>query len=128
MTTIATFEAQRIGPALVIGGSGFLGSHVVEQLLQEPSPAPITSASRKPRTGTVFDGVAYKELDLNNSAAVNELLADVQPEVVFYVAAPRAIDGANGPAVFHNTIGDGTRHVLEAATAVPCTKVTCTST
>jgi sterol-4alpha-carboxylate 3-dehydrogenase (decarboxylating) len=116
------YESQQLGPSLVIGGSGFTGSHVVEQLLNEKGAGSITAASRNPRNDNCFDGVSYLSLDVCDAAAVTKLISEVRPEVIFHVAAPRAIDGANNPAVFHEAIIDGTRHVLDAAKASPTVK------
>ena len=57
-------------PALVLGGAGFAGSHLVAELSSEAVAAPSRS-----------------ELDLTDAAAVRETVAAVQPQNVFHLAA-----------------------------------------
>ncbi len=42
MAMALPFESQRICSVLVIGGSGFIGSHIVEHLVKEAGPGSIT--------------------------------------------------------------------------------------
>jgi sterol-4alpha-carboxylate 3-dehydrogenase (decarboxylating) len=109
-------ESQRIRSALVIGGCGFMGSHIVEHLVKDANSGHVTVVSRNPHQNRL-GGVKYMQADICDPEAISKALASTKPEVVFHVAAPRAIDGANNPSIFRGTIVHGTRHVLEAAQA-----------
>ena len=58
---------------LVTGGSGFLGSHVVEVLRARGASSVVVPRSR--------------DYDLTDAGAARRLFADVRPEVVFHLAA-----------------------------------------
>jgi GDP-L-fucose synthase len=58
---------------LVTGGSGFLGSHVVEVLRARGASSVVVPRSR--------------DYDLTDAGATRRLFADVRPEVVFHLAA-----------------------------------------
>lgn len=66
---------------LVTGGTGFLGSHLVERLRAEPGFEP--SVARR------------RDYDLTRSDDAARLFADVQPELVFHLAAEVGGIGAN---------------------------------
>ncbi|KAI9711709.1 MAG: hypothetical protein M1820_001853 [Bogoriella megaspora] len=110
-----------IHSAMVIGGCGFMGSHIVEQLLKESRLVSITVVSRNPN-GNHLDGVRYIQADITNAQSIKNVIAEAQPEVIFHAAAPRAIDGVNDASVFYRTIVEGTQHVLEEAATTPAVK------
>ena len=65
---------------VVTGGSGFLGSYVVEQLRQKGAAVFV------PRS---------RQYDLREKPAIERLFSDCQPEVVFHLAAVVGGIGAN---------------------------------
>jgi GDP-L-fucose synthase len=96
---------------VVTGGSGFLGSHVV-QLLEREQPAAIVV----PRS---------RSYDLTHEAAVRQLYADARPELVFHLAAQVGGIGANqkNPGkYFHDNLQMGV-HVIEQARLAGVEKV-----
>ncbi|KAL9074037.1 MAG: hypothetical protein Q9157_004527 [Trypethelium eluteriae] len=111
-----SWEQRYIDSAMVIGGCGFVGFHIVQHLLKESRCGQITVASRNPNENRL-DGVSYVQLDLANARSVKEVVAKIKPEVIFHVAAPRAVDGVNNTSIFFQTIAEGTKNVIEAATA-----------
>lgn len=62
-----------MGSALVTGGGGFAGGHLVELLSRGEAPDPVAPPS--------------SELDLRDAAAVRERVAELRPSAVFHLAA-----------------------------------------
>ncbi len=116
--------ASSPSPSLVIGGSGFIGSHLVEELL------------RQGKTVRVFDRAPFPgdlELqphemvlgDILDRQAVVRAMADCR--VVFHLAAtPMLWD--RDPAVFERLNHQGTRRVLAAAREARVPRLVFTST
>ncbi|KAL9114713.1 MAG: hypothetical protein Q9227_001391 [Pyrenula ochraceoflavens] len=109
----------QLGSALVIGGCGFLGHHIVRELLADSS---CTSVSVMSRTGRPdqnrFDSVNYIKGDITKAEDVNQVLQTVKPNVIFNTASPVAyIDHEHAPEYFTVNV-DGNRNLLAAAKAV----------
>ncbi|KAH8654968.1 hypothetical protein BGZ60DRAFT_385822 [Tricladium varicosporioides] len=112
-------EAPPVLPhVLVIGGCGFLGSHIVSALLAHPSRPKVTVASRTP-TRNVIDGATYHAADISSSLAIQNLLSATRPVVIINAASSLAKAGAK--ASTSSTI-EGTRLSLAYATKSPSVK------
>ena len=87
---------------LVTGGSGFLGSHVVERL---------TAEGLEPMVA------AHRDYDLTRAEDVARLFGDTQPDLVFHLAAEVGGIGANrmSPGRFWYANLLMSAHVLEAS-------------
>jgi UDP-glucose 4-epimerase len=112
---------------LVIGGAGFVGSHIVDQLLEEPvakvtvldnfvrgTHENLASAAEDERVRIVDGSVLDREL-------LDELMADAQ--YVFHLAALWLFECVHEPrkALEHNVVG--TFNVIEAAQQAGVRKV-----
>jgi UDP-glucose 4-epimerase len=102
--------------AVVTGGAGFVGSHVVEALLARGDDVTIVDNLSTGRRENVREGASLVEADIRD--ALGDVFADARPEVVVHLAAQidvrRSVaDPAYDAAV--NVIG--TVNVLEAARA-----------
>jgi sterol-4alpha-carboxylate 3-dehydrogenase (decarboxylating) len=75
------------GPALVTGGAGFFGYHLIKALLQESGCGPIVSINRNPKTN-FHEGVEYRAGSIDNEDFIRGVFNDVKPRVIFHVAAP----------------------------------------
>jgi nucleoside-diphosphate-sugar epimerase len=87
--------------ALVTGGTGFIGTHLAEQLRLRD-----------------FDtrAVGHRELDVTDSEAVGALMRGVRPQYVFHLAASNVMSGRiSSPEEVQQVNVSGTRNVLEAA-------------
>ncbi|CAF9906203.1 hypothetical protein IMSHALPRED_004129 [Imshaugia aleurites] len=114
-------SSRALGPTVVIGGCGFVGFHIVNALLQDPNCESVSVISRNPNVN-LYEGVSYYTDDICNLNEIRELLAVIEPRVIFHAAAPRGDDPAVQPGDHHKTSVDGTRNVLTCATESPTVK------
>ncbi|KAF2178176.1 NAD(P)-binding protein [Zopfia rhizophila CBS 207.26] len=99
--------------ALVIGGCGFLGSHIVEQLLHDAAVS-VAVVSRKPRPKGNDLRVSYHAADITDEAQILALFDKIKPHVVIHTASPHYTDSA---AALLRTNVEGTKVLLKSAKA-----------
>lgn len=129
--------ASRIDGAtiLVTGGTGCIGSTLMAQLAAR-RPARLVSISRggEERARSAADwprqaGAEYLRADVGSLRAVEAVIGDVRPDIVFHVAAQRS--PALAETEVHRTVSTnvlGVRNVLEAASAAGTRQVVLAST
>ena len=105
--------AQR---ALVTGGAGFIGSHVVDSLVRDGYEVLVVDDLSTGDTGRLADGAKLAQLDITDLAAVNRAFDGFKPEAVFHLAAQASVtasvaDPGRDCAV---NVG-GTLNIVEAA-------------
>lgn len=101
---------------LVTGGTGFIGSHVVRQLLDSGADVHALDNGFTGSAELVPEAVTIHNVDLRNADAVNRTLNDVDPSILVHLAAIHFVPYCNEnpkEAFDVNTIG--TRNVLQAA-------------
>jgi sterol-4alpha-carboxylate 3-dehydrogenase (decarboxylating) len=104
-------EEHPLGTVLVVGGSGFLGSYIVQRLLSGNQVSHIAITSRNP-TSLDDSRVTCHAVDISNRETVQKLFATLRPQVVIHVAAPTP----RAPAKAHTaTSVTGTQNLLQAA-------------
>jgi sterol-4alpha-carboxylate 3-dehydrogenase (decarboxylating) len=112
---------SELGACLVIGGCGFLGSHIVRELLDDPTCTSVAVMSRNPFKNR-YDNVTYFIGDIKNVEHVNSVVSQVKPKVIFNTASPHAyIDHEQAPDYFYVNV-DGNKNLLAAAAAVGTVK------
>lgn len=87
--TAVTDTTAPLDSVAVIGGSGFLGHHIVRQLLDEPTVTSVAVMSRNP-TANLVPGAVYRAGDITNQADVDCFIAEFNPNVVINTASPVA--------------------------------------
>ncbi len=114
---------------LVTGGTGCIGSTLMAQLAAR-DPGRLVSLSRGLTSGwPVQPDAEYLRCDVRDRARLDEVMAEVRPDVIFHVAAQRS--PALAEVEVHRTVTTnvfGTRNVLGAAAAAGVPQVVCAST
>ncbi|TQN75406.1 Sterol-4-alpha-carboxylate 3-dehydrogenase, decarboxylating, partial [Colletotrichum shisoi] len=108
-----------LGKVLVIGGNGFLGHHVVNQLLAGDRWAVAAVDVIDLRCGhNRHARASYHEADITDTDKVKSIIESVKPDVVIHTASP-AVQGDNAVAkdLFRKVNVDGTASVVAACQA-----------
>lgn len=112
---------------LVTGGAGFIGSHLVEELLAEDHDVAILDdfndfydpAIKRGNIAAVAADVAVHQLDLRDSQAVRTLFHREKFDAVAHLAARAGVrPSIAAPQLYFDTNVSGTLHLLEAARAI----------
>ncbi|MEV4749097.1 NAD-dependent epimerase/dehydratase family protein [Streptosporangium sp. NPDC049248] len=105
--------------AIVTGGAGFIGSHIVDALLDRGDTVTVVDNLSRGRTARLPADVDLRTMDITNADAITSVVADTHPEVIFHLAAQIDVrtsvaDPAHDAAVNIS----GTINLLEAARTV----------
>ena len=96
----------------------------------ERGPGRLVNVSRRiPDTWPKQAAAEYRQADVRDRAALDTVISEVRPDVIFHVAAQR--EPARAEVEVHRTVSTnvlGTRNVLEAAGAAGVPQVVCAST
>ncbi|ELY65614.1 NAD-dependent epimerase/dehydratase family protein [Natronococcus jeotgali] len=110
--------------ALVTGGAGFIGSHLVERLLADGADVTVVDDLSGGDPDRVPAGADLLEADLTRTGALEGRLADV--DLVFHLAASKRVDTGRPHAQFDDNTRM-TRTLLEAMAAADVTEIAYTS-
>ena len=110
------------GPALVTGGTGFLGRHIVEKLLA--AGRPVTVLARTPAPDLEALGVRFIRASLDDAPAVRAACRGI--DTIFHVAAKVGVWGRYDDFFRANVLG--TRALLAGAREHGVTRFVHTST
>lgn len=117
MTALSTPSKLRGKRVLLTGAAGFVGRHMIQELLRhgyevislDAVPADAPGAAVLP---------AYHQVDLREHDAVHALMADVKPDAVIHLAAISFVpDGNRDPQLLLGVNIGGTIHLTNAVRA-----------
>ena len=113
---------------LVTGGAGFIGSNLVDALLERGDTVTVidnlSTGKRENLAGALERGARLEEVDIRDGAAVNAVFERAQPELVFHLAAQIDVRvSVEDPATDAQANVVGTIEVLEAARRVGARRV-----
>lgn len=77
--------------AIVTGGAGFIGSHLVDSLLADGYRVTVIDDLSAGRAERVADEATLVELDVVDGGRVHEVVREVRPEAVFHLAAQASV-------------------------------------
>lgn len=112
---------------LVTGGAGFIGSHLVERLLELGHEVAILDdfndfydpQIKRANIAPVAEDVQVHQVDLRDAQAVRHLFHRERFDLIAHLAARAGVrPSINAPQLYYDTNVSGTLHLLEAASAV----------
>lgn len=77
--------------AVVTGGAGFIGSHVADACLARGYDTLVVDNLATGKRENIPEGARFIELDIRDRDAVDRLIAEVKPGVIFHQAAQAAL-------------------------------------
>jgi UDP-glucose 4-epimerase len=119
--------------ALVTGGAGFIGSHLVDALVARGDAVTIlddlSSGRERNLAGALEAGASLACGDVRDGAAVARIVAGARPQAIFHLAAQVDVRlSLSDPGHDARTNVEGTINVLEAARAAGAGRVVFSST
>ncbi len=120
------FESQVV---LVTGGAGFIGSHLTDLLVERNHQVHVADIFSSGKPEYMSPRAQFHRVDIND-AAVQELIADVKPDVIYHLAAQVSVSvSAKDPRLDALVNIMGTLNVMDAAKGLdPSPKIVYTST
>ena len=112
--------AQPLGSVLVVGGCGFLGHHVVKQIISLKLPQTRVSVLDISIDRYRMASVSYYRGDITSSEDVRRVYQETTPQVIIHTVSP-VVDSHNA-ASYHRVNVLGTRVLLDEAQHMGFTK------
>jgi UDP-glucose 4-epimerase len=103
--------------AVVTGGAGFIGSHVVDMLLAEGREVIVIDDLSTGSAARVADEATLEVLDITDRAALDRVIDSAAPSAIFHLGAQSSVTvSVKDPGRDCEVNVKGTLNVLEAAT------------
>lgn len=112
---------RSLGSVLVVGGCGFLGHHIVSQLL-ESYDAQVSVIDLRTELNR-FPLAKYYDADITSESAVRSVLTEVKPTVIIHTASPNFVsDEGTNKALYKKVNVNGTQNLIDRAGEIGCVK------
>lgn len=112
---------KSFGSVLVIGGCGFLGRHIVSQLL-ENYDAKVSVVDLRTDHHR-FSSVTYHDADITSQSAITSVLESEKPAIIIHTASPSFVgDEGRNKALYKKVNVDGTQNLINRAGEAGCVK------
>lgn len=104
---------QTLGTVVVVGGCGFLGSHIVSYIARRHPQTRIAVLDLRTNSNRhTSSTVSYHDGDITDAAAMQTFFAQIKPDAVIHTASPHF----NLPAAIHDKVNvEGTKILLKAS-------------
>ncbi|TEB23038.1 putative sterol dehydrogenase [Coprinellus micaceus] len=96
---------------LVLGGNGFVGSHIVQRLLSRGERHIAIYSRSKPPARKLVEGVEYYTGDITNKERLVEVMLESRARVVFHTVSPPHNDDEH---MYYKVNVEGTQAVIHA--------------
>jgi UDP-glucose 4-epimerase len=104
--------------AIVTGGAGFIGSHVVDALLAEGYAVTVIDDLSAGDPARVADAAELRQIDIVDMPALSAAVSEVEPRAIFHLAAQASVVASvEDPGRDCEVNVRGTLNVVEAASA-----------
>jgi UDP-glucose 4-epimerase len=121
-------RGERSMKAVVTGGAGFIGSHLVEELRAQHADVHVIDMLAAGNDAYIPHGVHLHKVDINSKEA-HRIIVKEQPDVVFHLAAQVSVQQSmQDPYTDADTNISGTIRVLQACKEASVKKVIFSST
>jgi UDP-glucose 4-epimerase len=101
---------------LVTGGAGFIGSHIVDQLIEAGYPVLVIDNLHTGKRENLHPEARFFEVDLRDAGAVEEVVARERPAIISHQAALANVrESLIDPVGYVDNNISGTLNLLEAA-------------
>ncbi len=109
---------------LVTGGAGFIGSHIVDQLMAQGHEPLVVDDLSSGRRENLPQGVPLHEVDVCDQKAIDRVFDEFQPEAVCHQAAQMSVSRSVREPAFDAKVNLlGLIHVLDGAVRVGAKRV-----
>ena len=103
--------------ALVTGGAGFIGSHVVDALLAAGQEVTVIDDLSSGRSSNVAPDATLRELDIVDREALDRVFEEVRPDAVYHLAAQASVTASVADPGRDCAVNvQGTLNVVDAST------------
>lgn len=102
--------------SLVTGGAGFIGSHLVDALLEEGREVTVIDDLSAGRASNVPDGAELRQIDIVERDELHRAIEEAQPQAIFHLAAQASVVASVEDPLRDCAVNvEGTLNVLGAA-------------